>query len=60
MPNQTNDTNENRNPRLDCQRNCTTVNEILAVMESGDMIDCNGCSNFVYRGGICGCRHTSK
>lgn len=56
----TNQQNNNSNTQISCQRNCSNVNEIHAIMESGDMVECNGCDKFMYRNGICGCLYTSR
>ena len=49
-------TNESTNT-LGCNQNATTVAQIQIIFESGDITNCNGCSNFVYQNGICGCKH---
>lgn len=45
------------NNTIQCPRNATTVSQIRSILESGDIVDCSGCNQFVYRNGICGCNH---
>lgn len=42
---------------LNCNRNMSTISQIRSVLESGDVVECSGCPQFVYRNGICGCKH---
>lgn len=52
-----NKSSEQTKSNLNCKQNATSVSQIQAIFESGDITDCSGCSCFIYRNGICGCSH---
>ena len=60
--NNTNSTQRNTSTgnTFQCNRNASSISQIRAILESGDVAECSGCPQFVYRNGICGCNHLNR